>query len=273
MTNYVLIDGSYFVFFRYHSIKNWFRLSHPDEDQTKADAHDDFLNKYISTFSKSFSEIQKKLDIQNPTFIVGKDCPRSEIWRMQHLNTYKGHRVYEDTFMIGNYFKVAYSRLFKESGASLVLSLPKLEADDCIALTAKKLVKNDPNCKVWIITSDMDYLQLASDRIQLYSLKFKKLTDSKNSFNDAKKDLFCKIVMGDKSDGITGIFKKCGIKTASKYYDNPELFKKKLESENAYEKLLYNKKIIDFNEIPEDLVNEFYNKYDSSLFSHCPTPQ
>ncbi len=45
MTNYVLIDGSYFVFFRYHSIKNWFRLSHPDEDQTKADAHEDFLNK------------------------------------------------------------------------------------------------------------------------------------------------------------------------------------------------------------------------------------
>jgi len=107
----------------------------------------------------------------------------------------------------------------------------------------------------------MDYLQLSTPNIQLYNLKFKKLTDSKNSFNDPKKDLFCKIVTGDKSDGIKGIFKKCGIKTASKYYENPELFKNKLEQENAQEQFAFNKKIIDFNEIPQNLQQEFLETY------------
>ena len=46
MTNYILIDGSYFVFFRYHSIHNWFRLSHPDDDISKADQHPDFITKF-----------------------------------------------------------------------------------------------------------------------------------------------------------------------------------------------------------------------------------
>ena len=35
-----------------------------------------------------------------------------------------------------------------------------------------------------------------------------------------------------KSDNIPGIFTKCGIKTAEKYYDNKELFNEKLKKEN-----------------------------------------
>ena len=34
------------------------------------------------------------------------------------------------------------------------------------------------------------------------------------------KDLFVKIVIGDKSDNINGIFKRCGTKTACKYYED-----------------------------------------------------
>ena len=74
MTNYILIDGSYFVFFRYHAILNWFRLSHPDEDFTTADRHPDFRNKFHKTFVDVFQDIAKRLNIENPTFIVGKDC-------------------------------------------------------------------------------------------------------------------------------------------------------------------------------------------------------
>ena len=56
MTNYILIDGSYFVFFRYHAILNWFRLSHPDEDFTKADRHPDFRNKFHKTFVGTYKQ-------------------------------------------------------------------------------------------------------------------------------------------------------------------------------------------------------------------------
>ena len=76
----------------------------------------------------------------------------------------------------------------------------------------------------------MDYLQLACENVELYDLKFKKLTERKSSYNDAKKDLFVKILTGDKSDNIKGVFKKCGQKTACKYFDNKELFNKKLQN-------------------------------------------
>ena len=104
----------------------------------------------------------------------------------------------------------------------------------------------------------MDYLQLASESVTPIDLKFKKLTDSKNSFIDSRKDLFCKIVAGDKSDNIPSVFPKCGLKTAAKYYDNPELFQKKLESvEGAKETYERNKLIIDFDCIPTELVEGF----------------
>jgi 5'-3' exonuclease len=64
--------------------------------------------------------------------------------------------------------------------------------------------------------------------------------------------------MGDKSDGIQGIFSKCGIKTAIKCFEDPEFFEKKLnETPGSREKFENNKKIIDFNYIPEELVNKF----------------
>ena len=102
--------------------------------------------------------------------------------------------------MGGPFFAMAYQDdLFQQGGAKEILYYPQLEADDCIALTTKYIVKNYPDAQIWIITSDMDYLQLASSQVHLYNLKFKKLTDSKSSFNDPEKDLFCKIVMGTKA--------------------------------------------------------------------------
>ena len=139
---------------------------------------------------------------------------------------------------------------------------PELEADDCLAIISNKILKTFPNANINIITSDMDYLQLACDNIKLYDLKYKNLCDRKSSFKNAEKDLFVKIVTGDKSDNIKGVFKKCGPKTACKYFENRELFEKKLkEEEGAMERYLLNSKIIDFRQIPEDLIKGFLKKY------------
>ena len=148
-----------------------------------------------------------------------------------------------------------------KGGAKEILDCPQLEADDCIALTTKYIIKNYPDAQIWIITSDMDYLQLASSQVHLYNLKFKKLTDSKSSFNDPEKDLFCKIVMGDKSDCIPAIFKKCGKVTAAKCYEDKNYFNSKISCEAIKQQFELNKKLVDFNEIPIDLVQEFYTKY------------
>ena len=150
--------------------------------------------------------------------------------------------------------------MFIKGGADKIFSHPKLEADDCLAITTKHILGLYPEANIYIITSDMDYLQLASDNVHLYNLKFKRLTESKTSFNNAKKDLFCKILTGDKSDNIPGVFKKCGIKTASKYWTSFDLWVQKLKDNDINLNYERNKTLIDFNCIPENLIKEFKNK-------------
>ena len=162
--------------------------------------------------------------------------------------------------MGGPFFKMANDpddNLFTKGGAQAFFH-PHLEADDCIAITTRYILDKYPDARVTIITSDTDYLQLVHPRVDLYTLKFKRVNTEKNSTpGNPDCDLFCKILTGDKSDNIPSVFSKCGIKTAKKMYDNPEEFKKCLEQKNA--KAIYerNRTLIDFTKIPEDLVNEF----------------
>tara|TARA_Y100000591_G_scaffold332196_3_gene368627 strand:+ start:1048 stop:1881 length:834 start_codon:yes stop_codon:yes gene_type:complete len=268
--NFILIDGSYFIFYRYFAILNWFKLAKKDQIIDKnnpPEENKEFMDKFVKTFQTKLTEIPKKLKIKKsssePIILVGRDCPREDIWRMNLLNTYKANRVYDDTFLGGPFFKKAYSeQLFQKGGAKTIFRHPKLEADDCLAILTKNILSKYPKANIYIITSDMDYLQLAQPNVLLYDLKFKKLTERKSSFNDPKKDLFVKILTGDKSDNIQGVFKKCGPKTACKYFDNEELFKKKLEQqEGALERYKLNQKIIDFNMIPKNLIDEFKSLY------------
>jgi 5'-3' exonuclease len=157
------------------------------------------------------------------------------------------------------FFKMVYDdNLFIEGGAQTILKHPKLEADDCIAISVKYLLNTYSTSNIYIITSDKDYLQLAQERVQIYDLAFKKLTEQKSSTGDPKCDLFCKILTGDPSDNISSVFPRCGPKTAMKYYQNQELFKQKLQESTTYQTSYeLNSKIIDFNNIPEELAQEF----------------
>ena len=75
------------------------------------------------------------------------------------------------------------------------------------------------------------------------------------------KTLFCKIVMGDKSDNIPPIFPKCGIKTAIKCYENTEFFSEKLKLDGVKENFYQNRLLIDFRRIPATLKYNFNHKY------------
>ena len=257
MPNFVLFDASYYIFYRYYAIEQWFKLSKPDDPLQTL-----FVEKFRKTFVDKIGETVKKLKIETPIIMVGKDCHRKDIWRMELFPEYKGTRG-KDGFKGGPFFKMAYEdKLFEEGGAKLILYYDTLEADDCIAITVKHLLEKYEDAKIWIIASDMDYLQLACDRVKIYTLKHKDITESKHCFKDSEKDLFCKIVSGDKSDNIPSVFKKCGIKTAEKHWLNREQFQEKLVADPEAAKIYaLNKKIIDFNNIPQNLVDGFKKKY------------
>lgn len=267
---FILLDGSYFNFHRYFSQLNWWKNAYPNEPLENPIENTKFVENYKKTFVERLQQIPKKLKISkndNPILIVGKDCKRENIWRTElcknhalFVGDYKGGRKNnaENGFMGGPLFKLAYQEeLFQKGGSKAFLKHPHLEADDCIAISTKYILNKYPNSQIFIITSDKDYLQLAEPRVELYDLSFKKLTEQKSCTRNPECDLFCKIVMGDPSDNIKSVLKKCGPKTALKCFENREYFEERLKSENAYELYELNKKLVDFNEIPNHLVEEF----------------
>lgn len=261
---FIFIDGSYYCFHRYFALHQWWKNAYPEEPLEDPYQNNKFLEKFKKTFVENLQQMPKKLKIhktKNPIMIVGKDCKRENIWRNEIFPNYKANRVNsrEDGFMGGSFFKMAYDEeLFKKGGAKAILKHPKLEADDCIAISVKHLINKYPKCHIYIITSDRDYLQLNSHNVDLYNLAFKNIAESKSSSGDQKTDLDIKIIMGDISDNIPSVFPKCGSKTAQKCIGDAGFFKKKMDDNPAYyAQYELNKKLISFDCIPANLAEEF----------------
>ena len=160
--------------------------------------------------------------------MIGKDCKRQNIWRMNLYPDYKSNRTNHP--FLSFFFKLAYDKLYLEAGVNKILTHNKLEADDCIALYTEHLVTKFPNSKIKIMTTDADYYQLIKPNVEIIKPeKRKELTDpytfiSTNMSNcNPEEQLFCKILSGDKSDNIPNIFRGCGPKTALKYFKDKKI--------------------------------------------------
>ena len=304
----ILVDGSYFIFYRFHALKMWWNKANKDKELGNPIENKEFVEKFKTVFKTKLLEISKKLKCKGANIIVARDCSRENIWRnaihhtaiditeenidierLNHLTVnnyenlitmpkdtwnlqptklkYKAGRTLDQG--VGPFFKMVYSEdLFNKAldKTSCVMMHPNLEADDCIALYIKYYSTYLNH--IYIIANDHDYLQLTSEKVKLFNLKYKEII-----CDDPKKSLFIKCVIGDKSDNIKGIFKRCGVKTAEKYYLDRELFDSQSNKEIQiggmkikYSLLLFklNQLLIDFNNIPEILEQDFINN-----FSYC----
>jgi 5'-3' exonuclease len=262
---FVFVDGSYYCFYRYFALLQWWKNAYPDEPLEDPYQNEKFVEKFKKTFVDNLEQISKKLKIHKeptkPILIVGKDCKREHIWRNDIFKNYKANRAngQEDGFMGGPFFKMAYEEeLFQKGGAKTILKHPRLEADDCIAISVKYLLDKYPSCKIYIITSDRDYLQLNAHNVELYTLTYKNLAEGKTSTGNAENDLRIKIIMGDTSDNIPSVFPKCGLKTAQKCIEDEEFFKKKMNNNPVYyEQYRLNEQLVSFDKIPDNYVVEF----------------
>ena len=256
---YLLIDTSYLIFYRYYALIQWWRLAKEGEELDNPYENIEFVEKFNKMFIQSIDNIKKKLKIhkEKVCVIAAIDCPRSEIWRNHLLDVYKENRNQNDTFICGLFFKKVYSEgLLEQAGVNYILKHKSLEADDIIAIT-KKYIENMNDSKIYIITNDHDYLQLANNNTLLFNLKFKELNKTYNSYDNPEKDLLSKIILGDKSDNIPSVFQKCGPKTVEKYLNNIYLLNNDLDKHGVRERFELNKKIIDLNEIPHELTNNY----------------
>lgn len=261
--NLLLIDTSYLIFYRFHALKIWFAKAKPEISLETEDISTipEFLQMFEKTFLQTIEKISKKHKISLDETIFVRDCSGCDIWRKQLYPDYKGTRDYSN-FNGKQLFKWTYANLLPKY-ASQTIQFDNLEADDTIAIIVKYMNMNSPETFVTIITNDNDYLQLLKyQNIQILNLKGDNLKD--RSIGSPQADLMKKIIMGDPSDNIPKIFKKCGIKSLEKYIENPELlelaFKNEPDSKRQYK---FNQVLIDFDKIPSIFLE--------SVFSWCIT--
>jgi len=267
---FILVDTSYWIFYRYFAIIQWWGHTNPETPLNNPYENEEFVEKFMKTFSASLEGFKKKQKIhkKNATIIAARDCPRKDIWRNTLYSDYKGTRDKGEEFGGGSFFKHIYqdaNKLLYEAGVNSVVQFPNLEADDIIALTKNYIRNKYVDAQIYIIANDHDYLQLLDEHTEIVNFQNKYLKEGSKVFNEPQKNLFYKIVLGDKSDNINPIFKKCGPKTCEKYYENNELFLEALRKENAYEKYELNKKLVDFRELPDELVAKFLAENDEML--------
>lgn len=119
-----------------------------------------------------------------------------------------------------------------------VISIDGLEADDIIGYLANKFEAHEGTQKVTIMSADKDFLQLVTDKVEVYSPTKKKIYKPKDVFEEygvtSINFLNYKILLGDPSDNVPGV-SGLGPKKLAKLF--PELTgNNKVTLENIIEK-------------------------------------
>jgi len=259
----ILIDNSYYIFNRYFATIRWFKQRHPEIEinHDKIIENKEFIVAFIKHFEADIKKMLRKYRSTKTNLIFCMDCPRSMIWRNIYYDKYKITRVKKNNFN-SDIFDLFERYLNNNNYISC--KFDTLEADDIVYLIQKQLLFMNRHSNIVIITNDSDYLQMYTSNVKIYNMQFKDLS-LKINYNP-KIELLLKIIIGDKSDNIpklmTGMRKENALNIAlMTEEDRIQYFK----STNLLDKYILNKKLIDLNEIPEEIIKKFYEYYNISI--------
>ena len=79
MKQFLLIDGSYYIFYRYHALLQWWKHAKPDNPLGNPAENTDFVERFKTVFVKKIHEMIKKQKIDKPVIIAAMDCKRKDI--------------------------------------------------------------------------------------------------------------------------------------------------------------------------------------------------
>lgn len=161
---------------------------------------------------------------------------------------------------------VIYPELgLEENYGYRIIKVEGAEGDDVIATALKKF--SDRYAGTALIASDHDFLQI--DGIREFDMFGKEAKRTLGNEEVSSADfLLGKILMGDKSDNIQQVFPKCGPKTALKLTKDKNALKRMLNENVSYSKrFALNKKIISFDEMPNDLSERVYRAISEAFWT------
>lgn len=267
----LFVDTSYFIFYRYYAILNWFRRSLKKDETLDVSGlleNKVFMDKYAKKFEETITGLIKQHKVEDGSNMVFvRDCCRDKIWRHNHTTGYKATREEKlDTFN-KEIFVYTYNVLLpkmQEKYGIQVYGHYCLEADDVIAIITTELLNRDDNTNnIAIITNDNDYIQLLSHpKVEGGSAKLTIMNLQEKHISlrvgcTPREYCLVKKIMGDKSDNIPPIAKKCGDKTSLKLAKDSALLEKLLCSDEAIRtQFVLNELLTDFNCIPVELKKE-----------------
>lgn len=222
--NVMMVDTSYYVFYRYYAVFNWYKLAKKESMEGSAGKrlelaeHPEFTAKFDKLFERSMCTLAKKHKVPFTNILFIKDCGRDTVWRMPLFTAYKKSRDNRLTTFDPTIFRRVYDTIIpnlEERYGVQSYEYSCAEADDVISVMCRKLqgiYKSNGN-HIVIITNDNDYLQLIHPCTRIFNLKDLDLSERLKG-KTPEIYLQAKILMGDKSDNIPAVFPKCGEKTA-----------------------------------------------------------
>lgn len=290
----VLIDCSYYIFYRYFATKRWMLLHLQREPVLKnigekklfkgtecdpiiiddygseggsgcgseggseGDGENDDSKMFLDAFQKYYTNDVKKIKKAfSDNIYMCIDCLRDDIWRKQFYPEYKGSRKRKEDFN-----RDIFDQFKKNINTKITqISHENLESDDIIAIIHKNIRERCKDMPIVIITNDNDYLQLSDKNTRIVNmLKFEDIR-SRCKY-PIETQLVRKIVKGDNSDNI----RKVNIPRLTK--DLIEKIVEMTEDErveymkknNTIDRYNLNKKLISFTEIPQNLVDSLRSK-------------
>lgn len=273
----ILVDASYTSFYRFFATIRWFSFAYPEEfKELKNDTTYDwktnkiFIEKYEKMYLDSIIKLVKKKTWNNSSVLFCMDSPKVDLWRTQLHCDYKKGRAdlslkhdFKPTF---NYtYNTMIPKFIEKNSNIKSFRVEKMEADDLIAIICMELKNKFPNRSVYLVSGDEDFLQLGRPNLTFINYKTKK--PFVLSEEEANKSLNDKFINGDVSDCIPSIFPKGKKIRKKEILESNEKLNEYLElNPDAKKQYEFNKKMIDFKNIPKT----YYNKV-SKLFEKLYT--
>lgn len=212
----ILVDTSYWLYYRYFALRSWYKKAFPDPTRSSNfDMEHNwledsiFMNKFCKLFIDNIKTLVRKYKSIMTNVVFCIDCSYKDIWRNSFTTDYKAKRPESlkkkgfNSFDVFSYMKNDYLPELQVHYGVKILYQHKCEADDVIGHLAPFLISREFPM-VYIIANDNDYLQICNSRIKMIrgNISLEAIPSANELSCVGERYLIRKILLGDISDNI-----------------------------------------------------------------------